>query len=154
MDSILSIVDELHVSDLTPQDCRLILDSISTDSLVGVTPPTASANALNSAINSIEAWQRLDKESVENECEIHVDSSNELDVQRITASALCTLSSSQDPNVRLTAIQLLLAVCSLPGKSRPTLSTFSHSIGFTSSPHLVHLLLQVLRPSGCVTLTS
>ena len=117
MDSISSIVYELNASDLTPQDCRLILDSISTDSLVGVTPPTAGTNALSSAINSIEAWKkrRSSNEDSENEDQIHVDTSNEVNIQRIAASALCTLSGSHDSNVRLSAIQLLLSVCSLPG---------------------------------------
>ena len=120
MDSISSILHELNVSDLTPQDCRLILDSISTDSLVGITPPAAGTNALNSAINFIQGWRQgrsKDKAKGKNKNQIRVDSSNEIDIQRIAASALCTLSSAHDPNVRLTAIQLLLAVCSLPGKT-------------------------------------
>ena len=131
MDSISSIVQELNVSDLTPQDCRLILDSISTDSLVGVTPPVAGTNALNSAINSIETWKQRNgssnnNEDSEDEDQIHVDSSNEVNLQRITASALCALSGTSDPNVRLTAIQLLLAVCSLPGGIHTFIHTFGH----------------------------
>ena len=34
------------------------------------------------------------------------------------------------------------------------LSKSGKKVGLFTSPHLVHLLLQALRPSGCVTLTS
>lgn len=49
--------------------------------------------------------------------DLAVDTQNSMDMQRIAVSLLCTLSAADDCNLRLSAIRMLLELCSISGSS-------------------------------------
>ena len=104
-----SIAESLYVTDLTVQQFRSILDSVSTEQLE-FQPPVPTSETLLEVLESLMSLKR-------SQTDLAVDTDSAVDMQRIAASLLCALTSVDDCNLRLTAVRMLLELCSISGSS-------------------------------------